>query len=129
MKFSAVKFIGSVLMLAAFLLFSTDSMGQDRSTRVSKTDQDIPVGDFTSVTKTYEFDSGGLSIRTVSSDVDYTVYERRDSRSDWQKTDSGTAKMKDKSTVNICQINRSQVKVEVRVSCEDCAIIKRTTCN
>ncbi len=129
MKNISFKLIGSVLLLGMFLLVSSDCIGQAKGTKVRQTTATGDTGGFLSITKSYEFDSGGLTIKAFSTNVDYTVYERPSRDADWVKTDAGTIKVKDNQQIDICQVSKVQVKVDVKLSCDDCTDIRRITCN
>ncbi len=129
MKNISFKLLGSFLLLGMFLLVSSDCIAQARGTKVRQTNRTDAPGNFLSITKSYEFNTGGLAIRPISSDVDYTVYERKSPQSDWVKTDSGTARVRDNRQIDICQISNVQVKVDVSLDCDGCAYIRWVPCN
>ncbi len=128
MKATHFKFFVSMLALAIFMMVSTESYSQTKGSTV-KTQSSTASGSITSVTKVFEFSSGGIDIKPLSGDVTYTVHEKATlSATSWTKTDSGTVKPADGKVVEICKTAAAAIKVEIKLLCDSCAEVTSKAC-
>ena len=125
MKKTSFQLLAAFLMLAFCGLATSQGFAQTKGTLVKTrpTDSDI------SVTKTFEFRKGGLTVTPLSGDVSYTVYEKASSTTaEWSKTDSGTLTVKDGRSLDICNKTADRVKVEIKAQCDRCVDVKDIEC-
>jgi hypothetical protein len=128
MKTTSVKFLASLLAVAIFMLVSSESYSQTKGSSV-KTGTVSSTDNITSVTKVFEFTSGGIDIDPISGDLTYIVYEKPTlGTTSWTKTDSGTIKSTDDKVIEICKTSAAALKVEIKLDCDSCADVQTTDC-
>ncbi len=129
MKTTNVKFLAPLLAVAIFMLVSSESYSQTRGSTVRTEPTLSSTDNITSVTKVFEFSSGGIDIDPISGDMTYTVYERATlGTTSWTKTDSGTIKSTEDKEIEVCKTSAAAVKVEIKMECDDCVIVRPTDC-
>ena len=126
MKLQAIKMFGIFAMLGIFLSFTNDCLAQD-GTAIRTSDRPSDT-DFFSVTKTYEFDAGGIEINPISGSADYVVYEKKSKSSAWTKSDQGKLDDRAGKLVKVCKTSAAMVKVEIKTKCEDCVAVRQVGC-
>lgn len=127
MKTIASRFLHTLLLLGLFTFCTNSMMAQSKGTKVQTLD--FPTKDAVTITKTYEFTTGGITLSPTSGAADYVIYERRGATGQWTKTGDGKLDVRTRNQVQICQTDATAVKVEVKSKCEDCVAMNRTQCN
>lgn len=125
MKARKMNWIPVILTLAC--LFSLNVvMAQTKGTSISTSggEQDAAI----KVTKTFEFDAGGIEISAVNGAADYIVYERSARSDSWTKSNTGKIDATTRRQVEICKTEAEAVKVEVKAKCDDCVTVRQVSC-
>ena len=124
----AFKRTTKFLVMAALIFTSTNFCFAQTKKGIKVVASENTPTDNMVVTKTFEFDNGGVEIVPIEGDVDYTIYERSSKSGDWTKSDSGSLDAQSSRQVEVCKTSARAVKVEIKAKCDNCVRVRQIRC-